>query len=55
MNDNDIDLLGQDAEQDVESLPEGNALGSFSTLGCASTQSCPASTAASASTSGCLG
>ena len=30
MND-DIDLLGQDAEQDVESLPEGNALGSFST------------------------
>lgn len=47
MNDNDIDLLGKDAEQDVESLPEGNALGSFSTAstsgstyGCAATAAC---------------
>ena len=55
MNDDAIELLGQDAEQDLENLPEGNALGSFSTLSSASTQSCPASTAASASTSGCLG
>lgn len=55
MNDNDIDLLGQDAEQDVESLPEGNALGSFSTTTSTSTASCPASTAGCASTYGCLG
>ena len=40
MND-DIDLLGQDAEQDVESLPEGNALGSWSTAASASSASCP--------------
>ena len=52
MNDDDIDLLGQNAEQDVEGLPEGNALGSFSTFstastsgstyGCASTAAAPA-------------
>ena len=51
MND-DIDLLGQDAEQDAESLPEGNALGSFSTLSSASSSG---SSAASASTVGCIG
>ena len=45
MNDNDIDLLGQDAEQDVESLPEGNALGSWSTAASASSASCPATSA----------
>ena len=44
MND-DIDLLGQDAEQDVESLPEGNALGSWSTSASASSASCPFATA----------
>ncbi|MFC2660615.1 MAG: thiocillin family RiPP [Actinomyces sp.] len=52
MNDNIIELLGQDAEQDVESLPEGNALGSFSTLSSASSSG---SSAASASTVGCIG
>ncbi|WP_311472467.1 thiocillin family RiPP [uncultured Actinomyces sp.] len=51
----DIDLLGQDAEQDVESLPEGNALGSFSTTSSTSTASCPASTAGCATTYACLG
>ena len=55
MNDNDIDLLGQDIEQDVENLPEGNALGSWSTGASASTASCPftsASTLTSASSCG---
>jgi len=45
MNDNDIDLLGQDIEQDVENLPEGNALGSWSTSASASSASCPFATA----------
>ena len=51
----DIDLLGQDAEQDVESLPEGNALGSFSTASSTFTASCPASTAGCVTTYACLG
>lgn len=54
MNDN-IDLLSQDIDQDVESLPDGNALGCFSTTTSTSTASCPASTAGCASTWGCLG
>ncbi|WP_273167443.1 thiocillin family RiPP [Actinomyces israelii] len=45
MNDNDIDLLGKDIEQDVENLPEGNALGSWSTSASASSASCPFATA----------
>ena len=52
MNDNDIDLLGKDAEQDVESLPEGNALGSFSTFSTASTSG---STYGCAATAACAG
>ena len=52
MNDNDIVLLGQDAEQDAESLPEGNALGSFSTFSTASTSG---STYGCAATAACAG
>lgn len=52
MND-DIDLVTEDVE--MEDLPDGNALGSFSTQSSASTASCPASTAGSASTLACLG
>ncbi|MFC2660614.1 thiocillin family RiPP [uncultured Actinomyces sp.] len=44
---NDIDLLGQDVEQDIESLPEGNALGSWGSAASASSASCPASSASS--------
>ncbi len=52
-NDGRIDLMTDDL--DVEQVPEGNALGSFSTSGSASTASCPTSTAGSASTAACLG
>jgi hypothetical protein len=55
MNDDIIDLLGQDIEQDVENLPEGNALGTTSTWGSASTSSCPAQTVSTLSSWGCLG
>jgi hypothetical protein len=39
----------------VESLPQGAALGSFTTQGSVSSFSCPYTTAASASTYACLG
>ena len=45
MNDDAIELLGQDAEHDIESLPEGNALGSWSSAASASSASCPGSSA----------
>ncbi|SDN14275.1 thiocillin family RiPP [Actinomyces ruminicola] len=51
MND-DIELFGQDIGQDVENLPEGNALGSFTTFSSASTGG---STYACASTAACVG
>ncbi|WP_147681445.1 thiocillin family RiPP [Actinomyces ruminicola] len=54
MNDS-IELLGQEIDQDVESLPEGNALGTTSSLGSASTSSCPATSASTLSTWACLG
>ncbi|WP_103062462.1 thiocillin family RiPP [Actinomyces qiguomingii] len=53
MTDN-VDLSSLDAT-DMEVLPEGNALGCFSTTTSTSTASCPASTAGCASTWACLG
>ena len=53
MNDNDIDLLGQDAS-DLEALPEGNALGCTFSASTASSSSCPSS-AASLATASTLG
>lgn len=49
----DIDLVTEEIE--LEDLPDGNALGTFSTQSSASSASCPASTAGSASTVACLG
>ena len=42
---NDIDLLGQDIDEDVENLPDGNAVGSWSSAATAGSASCPASSA----------
>lgn len=50
-----MDMTAQGLDQEIETLPGGNALGSFSTQGCASSTSCPASSAGSASTYACLG
>ncbi|WP_103062463.1 thiocillin family RiPP [Actinomyces qiguomingii] len=55
MNSGIIDLLAQEIDQDVESLPEGNALGTTSSLGSASTSACPATSASTVSSWGCLG
>lgn len=55
MNDDDIDLLGQDIEQDVENLPEGNALGSWSTSASASSASCPLTSASTLTTASSYG
>ncbi|SDN14295.1 thiocillin family RiPP [Actinomyces ruminicola] len=55
MNDNIVELLGQDIGQDVENLPEGNALGSWSTAASASTASCPATSASSFTTASSAG
>ncbi|QWF82041.1 thiocillin family RiPP [Amycolatopsis sp. CA-230715] len=43
----EIDLYALDGELGVEPLPEGSALGSFSTLTSALTMSCPGSSASS--------
>ncbi|MDO4900392.1 thiocillin family RiPP [Actinomyces sp.] len=55
MNDNIIDLLAQDIDQDVESLPEGNALGSWASASSASSTSCPLSSASSVTTASSYG
>ncbi len=50
-----IDLVGQDLGLDVETLAEGNALGSWFCAASGSTASCPGSSAASVSTASTLG
>lgn len=44
-----------DNEMAVEQLPEGNALGTFSTASSATTASCPISSAGSIMTANCTG
>ncbi len=55
MNNNDIELLSQDVEQDIENLPDGNALGSWFSAASASTASCPGSSAATVGSASTLG
>ncbi|HET6858721.1 MAG TPA: thiocillin family RiPP [Streptomyces sp.] len=50
-----LDLYTTDEEFAVEELPQGNALGSFSSATSASSFSCPASSASSATTASCVG
>ncbi|MEU9005176.1 thiocillin family RiPP [Streptomyces sp. NPDC059982] len=50
-----FELYALDGELSVEELPQGNALGSFSTATSASSASCPASSASSATTASCVG
>jgi hypothetical protein len=50
-----FDLYALDGELAVEELPQGNALGSFSSATSASSFSCPASSASSATTASCVG
>ncbi|WP_329102283.1 thiocillin family RiPP [Streptomyces sp. NBC_01439] len=50
-----IDLYAMDEELFVEELPQGNALGSFSSATSASSFSCPASSASSATTASTYG
>ncbi|MEU5399948.1 thiocillin family RiPP [Streptomyces sp. NPDC005963] len=50
-----IDLYVTEDELLVEELPQGNALGSFSTATSASSFSCPVSSASSATTASCVG
>ncbi|MFF7727397.1 thiocillin family RiPP [Streptomyces sp. NPDC008001] len=50
-----IDLYAMDEQLSVEELPQGNALGSFSSATSASSFSCPASSASSATTASCVG
>lgn len=46
-NEDQFDLYSLDGDLDVEELPQGSALGSFSSATSASTASCPASSASS--------
>ncbi|MEU9005175.1 thiocillin family RiPP [Streptomyces sp. NPDC059982] len=50
-----FDLYALDGELFVEELPQGNALGSFSTATSAACASCPASSASSATTASTYG
>lgn len=50
-----FDLYALEGDLLVEELPQGNALGSFSTATSASSASCPASSASSATTASCVG
>ncbi|MFC7929911.1 MULTISPECIES: thiocillin family RiPP [Streptomyces] len=50
-----IDLYAMDEELFVEELPQGNALGSFSTATSAACASCPVSSASSATTASSYG
>ncbi|MFI0978256.1 thiocillin family RiPP [Streptomyces sp. NPDC021093] len=50
-----IDLYAMDEELFVEELPQGNALGSFSSATSASSFSCPTSSASSATSASCAG
>ncbi|MFI0978257.1 thiocillin family RiPP [Streptomyces sp. NPDC021093] len=50
-----FDLYALDGELSVEELPQGNALGSFSTSTSAACASCPVSSASSATTASSYG
>ncbi|MGW5848664.1 thiocillin family RiPP [Streptomyces sp. NPDC055254] len=50
-----FDLYALDGELSVEELPQGNALGSFSTATSAACASCPVSSASSATTASTYG
>ncbi|WP_327706983.1 thiocillin family RiPP [Streptomyces decoyicus] len=50
-----FDLYALDGELSVEEMPQGNALGSFSTATSAACASCPASSASSATTASSYG
>ncbi|MCF4139613.1 thiocillin family RiPP [Streptomyces sp. Tue 6430] len=50
-----FDLYALDGELSVEELPQGNALGSFSTATSAACASCPVSSASSATTASSYG
>ncbi|WP_331452443.1 thiocillin family RiPP [Streptomyces sp. SS162] len=50
-----FDLYALDGELAVEELPQGNALGSFSTATSAACASCPVSSASSATTASSYG
>ncbi|MER5618735.1 thiocillin family RiPP [Streptomyces sp. NPDC002215] len=50
-----FDLYAMDEELFVEELPQGNALGSFSSATSASSFSCPTSSASSATTASSAG
>ncbi|WNM29191.1 thiocillin family RiPP [Streptomyces sp. Li-HN-5-11] len=50
-----VDLYALDEELFVEELPQGNALGSFSTATSAACASCPVSSASSATTASSYG
>lgn len=50
-----FDLYALEGDLSVEELPQGNALGSFSTATSAASLSCPASSASSATTASSYG
>ncbi|MFE4368016.1 thiocillin family RiPP [Streptomyces sp. NPDC056835] len=50
-----LDLYSMDEELYVEEMPQGNALGSFSSATSAGSFSCPVSSASSATTASCVG
>ncbi len=52
-----LDLMSMDTSDgiDISEMPEGMALGTFSTTSTASTASCPFSSATSVMTAGCAG
>ncbi|MER6712810.1 MULTISPECIES: thiocillin family RiPP [unclassified Streptomyces] len=54
-NEDAFDLYALDGELSVEELPQGNALGSFSTATSAACASCPVSSASSATTASSYG
>ncbi|MFD4532210.1 thiocillin family RiPP [Kitasatospora sp. NPDC058397] len=53
--DSQFDLYALEGELAIEELPQGNALGSFSSLTSASSASCPASSATSLTTASSAG
>ncbi|WP_148590495.1 thiocillin family RiPP [Streptomyces sp. WAC01526] len=52
---NTFDLYALDSELSIEELPQGNALGSFSSSTSASSFSCPTSSASSMTTASTAG
>ncbi|RCG30550.1 thiocillin family RiPP [Sphaerisporangium album] len=55
MTTNQFELYALDGDLAVEELPQGNALGSFSSATSASSASCPASSASSFTTASTYG